>query len=301
MRKELRGRYEHIDFNDSGTSLSGKKLAEFLRGHEKAIVALEVLDDKLFDAVPTLRHVSKYGVGLDTMDLVAMARRGIVLGWTGGVNRRSVAELVLAFAIALLHRVPEGQWHLRQASWAQPVGRELRGRTVGIIGCGHVGKEVAILMRALECRVLAHDIQEFQDFYETYSVEPAGLEALLRRSDVVSLHVPLDESTRNMLSAARLGLLPRNAVLINAARGGLVDEEALKRLLRSGHLGGAAFDVFQTEPPDDPELLALPSFMATPHIGGSSQEAILAMGRAAIQGLTGGQVPGNGWPGPACL
>ena len=112
-----------------------------------------------------------------------------------------------------------------------------------------------------------------------------GLEELLRGSDIVTLHVPLDDSTRNMLNASRLAMMKPGALLINTARGGLVDEEALKRMLMDGRIAGAGFDVFATEPPQDLELLGLPNFLSTPHIGGSSEEAILAMGRAAIEGL----------------
>ena len=140
--------------------------------------------------------------------------------------------------------------------------------------------------------MLAHDILDFPEFYAAHQVEPVGLDELLRRSDIVSLHLPLDDSTRGMLSAERLALLKPGALLINTARGGLVDEAALKRMLEEGRLGGAAFDVFAQEPPDDLELLRLPTFLATPHIGGSSDEAVLAMGRAAIRGLDDNQLPG---------
>ncbi len=116
-------------------------------------------------------------------------------------------------------------------------------------------------------------------------MEPVGLEPLLQAADVVTLHVPLDDTTRDMLNAERLALMKPEAILINAARGGLVDEQALKRMLKEGRLAGAAFDVFATEPPEDSELLDLPNFLATAHIGGSAEEAILAVGRAAIDGL----------------
>jgi D-3-phosphoglycerate dehydrogenase len=163
---------------------------------------------------------------------------------------------------------------------------------VGIVGCGNVGKDLTPILRAFGCPVLAHDILDFPDFYAAHQVEPVGLEELLRRSDVVTLHVPLDDSTRGILSAERLALLRPDALLINTARGGLVDEVVLKAMLSTGRLAGAGFDVFATEPPDDPGLLGLPNFLATPHIGGSSEEAVLAMGRAAIRGLDENRLPG---------
>jgi D-3-phosphoglycerate dehydrogenase len=178
--------------------------------------------------------------------------------------------------------------------WRQHVGFQLSARTVGIVGCGHVGKDLGLLLRAFECRVLAHDILDFPDFYAESGIEPAGLEDLLQQSDVVTLHLPLDETTANILSAERLALMKPDAILINAARGGLVDEDALKGALKDGRLAGAAFDVFATEPPEDIELLNLPNFIVSPHIGGSAEEAILAMGRAAIDGLEKNQIPRRG-------
>lgn len=285
LRAELLARYSHVTFNDTGQSLAGLALIDFLRGHNKIITALEVLDEAVFSSLPELKVVSKYGVGLEMIDLDAMVRRGVRLGWTGGVNKRSVAELTLAFMIALLHRVPQSNAEVRAGQWRQVVGAQLTGHTVGIIGCGHIGKDLAVLLTPFDCRVLAHDILDFPEFYAKHQVLPVGLKELLCESDVVTLHVPLDDSTHNMLNAERLALLKPTAILINTARGKLVDEVALKSMLKEGRLAGAAFDVFAVEPPDDFELLHLPNFLATPHIGGSSEEAILAMGRAAIRGL----------------
>ena len=285
LRAELLERYDRVTFNDRGESLAGDALARFLTGHVKAIVGLERLDEAMFAALPELKVVSKYGVGLDMLDLDAMARRGVALGWTGGVNRRSVAELVVASAISLLHNATVARDEVRAGSWRQILGRQLTGRTVGIVGCGHIGKEVAMLMRAFGCRVLAYDVLEFPSFYARHDVTAMTLDALLEQSDVVTLHLPLDATTRGLFDEARLGRMKPGAILINTARGRIVDEAALKRLLIDGRLGGAAFDVFASEPPDDPQLLALPNFLATPHIGGSTEEAILDMGRAAIAGL----------------
>jgi phosphoglycerate dehydrogenase-like enzyme len=291
LRRELLDRYPDSRFNDAGTSLSGDALVQFLDGCEKAITALERVDETIVGRLPTLKVLSKYGVGTDMIDMDALARHGIAFGWTGGINKRSVSELVIAFAIALLRHVPLGGNEIRAGRWQQLAGRQLSDRTVGIIGCGHVGKDLVVLLRAFGCKVLAHDILDFPDFYAKHGVTPVGLDDLLADSDVVTLHVPLDESTRDMLDADRLATMKPDAILINAARGGLVDERAVKRMLQSGLLGGAAFDVFNQEPPDDLELLGLPNVMVTPHIGGSAVEAILAMGRAAIAGLDDARVP----------
>ncbi len=285
LRAELLARYPQTTFNDDGVQLVGAALVAFLKGHDKAITALEILDDAVFAALPELKVIGKYGVGMDMIDLDAMSKRGVKLGWTGGVNRRSVSELAISFAIGLLRHVPAAQREVLHGTWRQHVGRQLSGKTVGIIGCGHVGKDLVRMLQPFGCAVLAHDIKDYAAFYEEFGVRPVDLETLLKEADVVSIHTPLDASTRNILSAERLALMKSDAVLINLARGGLVDEAALAAMLSEGQLAAAGFDVFATEPPQDDLLLGLPNFLVTPHIGGSSEEAILAMGRAAIAGL----------------
>lgn len=283
LREELLARNEEVRFNDEGRSLRGEELVEFLQGCDKAIVALEPIDDALLARLPDLRLVSKVGVGVDTIDVAALERRGIRLAWRPGTNSRSVSELTLALAISVLRHVPRASAELRDGVWSQPKGTLLSGKTVGLVGYGHAGRDFEALLRPFDCRILVADIREVEEA----GVEHVPLDELLAASDVVSLHVTLDESTRGLLDRRRLELLKPTAVLLNTARGGLVDEQALAELLRAGRLAGAAFDVFALEPPGDSELLGLPTFLGTPHIGGSTEEAILAMGRAAIAGLDG--------------
>jgi phosphoglycerate dehydrogenase-like enzyme len=293
LRAELLESHEHVTFNDAGATLSGNSLIEFLQGHAKAITALEVIDESILSHLPDLELISKVGVGIDMIDLEALKRHGVRLSWTGGTNKRSVAELVIAFAIALLRHVVPTSLDLRGGLWRQPKGRCLSGQTVGIIGCGGVGQEVIKLLQPFACRILTCDVIDRSEFCGSHEVTQVTLEQLLSDSDVVSLHVTLNDSSRHLLNEDRLKLMKASAVLINTARGDLVDEAALKALLKAGKLAGAAFDVFATEPPADDELLNLKSFLATPHIGGSTEEAILAMGRAAIAGLEPADVIGE--------
>lgn len=291
LRTELLERFTHVTFNETGRQLEGDDLVDFLRGHGKAITALERIDDYVLSRLPELKVIGKYGVGLDMIDMAAMRAYGKRLGWAGGVNRRSVSELVIAFAIAMLRHVPAANREVLSGTWRQHVGGQLSGRTVGIIGCGHVGKDLAQLLQPFGCPILVNDIRDYPDFYAANGIKAVGLEELLAQSDIVTLHVPLDESTRGMLDERLLALMKPTTLLLNTARGGLVDETALKRMLQDKRLAAAAFDVFSVEPPLDQELLSLPNFLATPHIGGSSHEAILAMGRAAISGLDENDIP----------
>jgi phosphoglycerate dehydrogenase-like enzyme len=285
LRQELQARYCHITFNDHGKLLSGSELVDFLRGHDRAIIALEQINDSVLSQLPQLKVISKYGVGLDMIDLEAMRKYSKILGWTGGVNRRSVSEMVITFAVTMLRHFSVAQQEVINGVWRQHVGRLLSGKTFGIIGCGYIGKDIVELLQPWGCNILVNDILNFPEFYTRFNVKPVQLETLLRDSDIVSLHIPLNEKTRNIINANRLAMMKKSAILINAARGGLVDEDALKDMLINKKILGAAFDVLSVEPPLDRELVSLPNFLVTPHIGGSAEEAILAMGRAAIHNL----------------
>src|SRR5438067_2717578 len=285
LRQELEARYPDAVFNETRRPLRDEELICFLRGHDKAITGLEVLDARVFTAVPELRIVSKYGVGLDTIDLDAARRRGVSVRWTPGVNRQAVAELTIAFMIALCRRIVPLATGLREGRWDHGGGRQISSATVGMIGCGHVGRTVARLCIAFGATVLAHDILDYTDYYRAHGIRGAALDVLLRDSDIVTVHVPLDASTRNLIDAQAIARMKPSAFLINAARGGIVDEHALTAALVEGRIAGAAADVFASEPPVNLELLRLPNFIGTPHVGGSTEEAVLAMGRAAIAGL----------------
>jgi D-3-phosphoglycerate dehydrogenase len=285
LRQEVLKRYPNAKFNDDGLSLNGDSLVEFLKGHEKAITALEVIDSSILSRLPDLKVIGKYGVGLDMINLQDMKNFNVKLGWTGGVNKRSVSELVISFSVNLLHRVAFANAEVRNGEWYQVKGSQLSGCTFGIVGCGHIGKDLIKLLKPFGCNIVVHDILDFKEFYEENNVTSASLEELVQRSDVVTLHLPLDDSTKNIMNKERLQMLKENAVLINLARGGLIDEVALKQILLEGRIAGVALDVFAVEPPIDTEFALMDNVLITPHIGGSTEEAILAMGMAAIEGL----------------
>ena len=291
LRSKVLEIYPDAKFNDKGLSLSGDSLVEFLSGHEKAITALEVIDDSILSKLPNLKVIGKYGVGLDMIDLHAMKDRGVKLGWTGGVNKRSVSELVISFSIYLLHRVAFANAEVRNGEWYQVKGRQLSDCTFGIVGCGHVGKDLVKLLKPFGCNILAHDIIDFKEFYQENNITSVGLDELLQKSDVVTLHLPKNDSTNNILNKDRLQMLRKDAILINLARGGLLDESALKKILSEKNIAGAALDVFSVEPPIDTDFAHLDNVLITPHIGGSTEEAILAMGLAAIDGLENAKNP----------
>ena len=285
LRYELLKKYPDAKFNDKGLFLIGDDLINFLKGYDKAIVALEKIDQKIISQLPELKVISKYGVGLDMLDLDAMQKYNIKLGWTGGVNKRSVSELVISFAISLLHRTVFANSEVKDGKWYQVKGRQLSECTVGILGCGHIGKDVVKLLQPFNCKIIANDIKNFQDFYEKYKVTPVTLNELLSTSDVLTIHLPMDASTKHILNKTNLNLLKKDCVLINLARGGLIDENQLKQMVLDKKIAGVALDVFEHEPPTDKELFLLENVLVTPHIGGSTEEAIIKMGISAIEGL----------------
>ncbi len=285
LRAELLACAPEVRINAAGLRLEGASLAEFLRGCDAAIVGLEPVDEALLAAAPELRVVSKYGVGLDAFDFEALVRRGVRVGWRPGVNRRAVAEFALGQLITLLRGLHTSHRTVTGGGWGFPPSRQLDESTIGILGFGQVGQELAGLLAPFGARLLAHDRRALPERCAQLGVQQVSLEALLSQSHAVSVHLPLTGRTRGLLDAAALDLLPAGAVLINTARGGIVDEDALAERLADGRLAGAAFDVFEREPPAGSPLLALPDFRASAHIAGSSESARMAMGRAAIAGL----------------
>ena len=285
LRQEVLRLYPDAKFNDKGLTLFGDSLINFLSGYDKAITALEVIDDNILSRLPNLKVIGKFGVGLDMIDLYSMKKHGVKLGWVGGTNKRSVSELVVSFSIALLHRAIYANSEVRNGEWYQVKGRQLSDCTVGIVGCGYVGKDLVKLLKPFNCNILAHDVKDFKKFYKEHNVTPVSLEDLLKKSDIVTLHLPLDDSTARIMNLERLNMLKSDAILINLARGGLIDESALKEMLINGKIAGAALDVFEVEPLVDQDFASMDNVLITPHIGGSTEEAILAMGMAAIDGL----------------
>ena len=295
LRQAVLEKYPDTRFNEEARRMTDDELVVFLSDREAAIMGLENLTADMLDQLPELKIISRMGVGLDNVDPEMLRDRGIRIGWTGGTNRRSVAELMIAFSVCALRHV--GPLYAAMRNGERPrhqMGRHLSGRVVGLHGCGNVGKDVVRLLQAWDCEILAHDLLDFPEFYDEFGVTPVSFEDLVTRSEVVSLHIPLDNTTRGLYSAGVLDLMRDDAVLINTCRGGIIDEYALKQRLMEGRLAAACIDAFAVEPPTDDELLNAPNFLCTPHIGGSAEEARLAMGRAAIDGIEDNFLPEPG-------
>jgi len=234
---------------------------------------------ELLAALAKCRAVGRLGVGLDNIDVAGCEARGIRVIPATGANALSVAEYVIGTAMLLLRGAYQSTADVAAGRWPRNAlsnGRELGGKTLGLVGFGSIGQLSAKLARALGMQVIAFDAMMDADHpaFAAHGVRCVGLDELVAAADVVSLHVPLVASTRGLFGAARIGAMKKGAVLVNTARGGIVDEVALAAALKSGHLGGAAIDVFDTEPlPPSPHFQDCPNLVLTPHIGGVTAEA----------------------------
>ncbi len=237
------------------------------------------LGSRLIANLPRLKVITLHGVGVDQVDVPAAAARGITVTNVPGANAQAVAEHAIGLMLAVLRRIVVADARLRTGAWAEArtVGEELEGKTLGIVGLGNIGRRVAALGQAFGMTVIAHSPRAVAPQLGIVMVD---LAALLSTADVVSLHAPQNAQTEGLLDAGRLALMKPSAILINTARGALVDEVALAAALRAGRLGGAGLDVFRKEPPDPGSpLLGLPNAVLTPHIGSSTTGALRNIAR----------------------
>ncbi len=285
MNKELvhklKTTFQDVVINDQGKRFSRDELISYFSDADAVIVGLEKIDESILLELPRLKIIAKYGVGLDNIDLDACRKHNIEVGWTPGVNKNSVAEMALGFMLMLTRNLYVTSNQLKQGNWNKSGGFSMTNQTIGIIGMGHIGKELASLLTVFDCKILANDIIDI-DTRNFPNVQMVNKELLYKNSDIISVHTPLTPLTKNMIGEQAFSLMKKTAVIINTARGGIVDELALKKALNNKSIAGAALDVYETEPPTDTELLQFDNLICTPHIAGNSYEAVLAMGEAAI-------------------
>ena len=282
---ELGKHFDDIKHNADNTIKTKADMIAFLQGVDGAVVGREVIDEEILRACPTLKILSRYGVGLDNLDLEAMTRQGVALGWSGGTNSNSVAEITLSLMLSLIRNLHIATTLLKQHIWKVNGGSELTGKTIGLFGFGHIAKRVVELLAPFHCRILvANRTQNSEDALK-YGITYASKEEILREADIISIHLPLTQESKNLFSTKEFEAMKPTAFIINTARGGIVDEEALKVALKTGQIAGAGLEAFVVEPPQDWELIDLPNLVCLPHLGGNSKESILAMGYACITHL----------------
>ena len=245
------------------------------------------ITDELLEKLPNLKLIAKLGTGLDMIDIPSVLRRGILLCNTPGANSVAVAEHTFALLLGCLRNVPQCDNAVRTGQWekARTMGGEICGKTVGIIGLGNIGSRVASRMAGFEARLLGTDPCWPEALAAKYGIERRELNELLAESDIVCVHCPLDETTAGFIGKAELALMKPSALLVNMARGGIVDEDALYQALKEGQIGAAALDATVVEPACGSPLASLPNCILTPHAGAATYEAGYNMGMLAAQNV----------------
>lgn len=277
---------------------SSGDMAALVAGADGAIVSTDPFDAEVFAHARDLRVIARVGVGLDSIDMEAATRAGVVVTTTKGANESTAADHTLALILAAVRRIPEQDASTRRGDWLRTgphVAWDLDGATVGLVGFGAIGQRVAQRLLAFGVAVLAADPVAPSGPLSGV-VEHVTLDDLLRRSDIVSLHAPLSANSKRLIGAPELALMARHAILVNTARGGLVDEEALVDALEGGRLRAAALDVFAEEPPQSERLRRLGNVVMTPHVAGVSERSVSEMTRRACRSVADvlrGRVPAD--------
>jgi len=270
---------------DLTQKMTEERLIALLDDVDGAIIGAMPMTARVFEGAPKLKVVSTHGVGFDHVDLEAAARHGVIVANCPGANDQAVADLAIGLMVCLARQVVPANRDLRNGEWKNYQGNELWKKTLGLIGLGRIGRAVARRAGGFDMNVLAYDPFVDARQAEAAGTRPASFDEVISSADYLSLHLVLNDQTRNIIGKKELERMKPSAFLINTARGGLVDEDALYTALEAGKLAGAALDVFSEEPPLEQGLLYLPNVVATPHIGAHSKEAIERVGVLAAQNV----------------
>jgi phosphoglycerate dehydrogenase-like enzyme len=295
LANTLKAKYSKVIFNDSGATLQGQELINFLSSADKAIIGIEEISAEVLQQLPKLKVISKYGVGINNLDIDSMTSKGVKLGFTPGVNKQSVAELALTLTLISLRKIHNNHTEIAKGIWSQEKGAELFGKTVGLLGFGNTGQKFASFLAPFDCKIIFFDEKVFTNEellsiskdinLKLDSIYQAKLAAVLDQADILSIHLPLLPETENIISTKELSLLKPSISIVNTSRGGIVNESALHAFLSSEPDSFAAFDVYAEEPVLENPLFELPNFFGTSHRSSLTHEGINAMGLAAIAGL----------------
>jgi D-3-phosphoglycerate dehydrogenase len=283
LRMALELEVGEVVYNQSGKPLTSGELAGLIGGFDGFIAGLDTIDRAALDCADRLKVIARYGVGVDAVDLQAAREKGIIVTNTPGANSVSVAELAVGLMLSLARNIPAAANATRSGEWPRTQGISLKGKTIGLIGFGSIGKQVARMLRGFDCTLLAYDPIADETTAAVLNVQLVDIDEVASQADFLSLHCPVLPETRGMLNANFINQMKAGSFLVNTARGELVVETDLLAALESGHLRGAALDVFAPQPPDPSNpLLSHYRVIATPHMGAHTDGAMSAMGWMAL-------------------
>lgn len=283
--KRLQEFAREIVYNPYGRPLAEEEVSSLIRGCDGYIAGVDQVGRTAIEAADKLKVISRYGAGVDRVDIAAAAQRGIPVCNTPGANAQAVADLTLGLILCLARRLPLLDRMTRSGAWTRSTGMELYKKTIGILGLGAVGKAVAKRAQGFDMRVLAYDPFLNEAYAKGHGILPARFERVLAEADIVTLHLPLTDETRHVISRHAMERMKQGALLVNTARGGLIDEEAAYEMLKCGRLGGLGLDAYETEPPGDSPLFGLEQVVCTPHTGSHTGEAVASMAAMSVENL----------------
>ena len=273
-----------LELNPFDRTLTEDELIERIKGASALVAGSDKVTKRVLEAgSPTLKIVAKQGVGYNTIDIEAAKELGIAVTITPGANSKSVADLTMGLILNAARNISGMDRAIRNNEWYRYTGCELNNKIIGIVGMGHIGGEVAKRAYAFGMKILAYDIYPRQDFIEKYNVTYVSLEKLFKQSDIITLHAPAIKATENMINRDSLNLMKSTAILVNAARGELINEEDLYEALKNKKIGFAALDVYKNEPLKNSKLTDLENIVFTAHAGAYTKSAIIGAGVIASE------------------
>lgn len=282
--RHLEGLADEVVINPYGRTLTKEEIYPLWQNADGIIAGIEPYSsDVLAKAPATLKVITRYGAGYNSVDVEAAAKKGIRVSNTPGVNAPAVADLTLGLMLAIARRIPQYDARTRAGKWSRYVGVGLRNHTLGIVGLGAIGKEVALRAKGFGMKIIAYDPVFDQNFADSNGIMQASLDQIYESADFITLHVPVMPQTEHMINAETLSRMKPSAILINSARGELIDESALLQALKDKTIAGAALDVFETEPLLESPLFELDNIVVTPHLAGHTSESEYLMGKMSIE------------------
>ena len=271
--------------NDTGGILTEAQLLEYISDCDGVILGVDPLTAAIIEKSPKLKAVAKYGVGVDNIDLEACKEHGIAVSRTVGANADAVADYAFALMLAVARKVILIDASCRKSDWGKTSAIDVNGKTLGLIGLGAIGKGVVARASGFGMRILAYDVFWDEEYAKNAGIERMSVAQICEQADFISLHAPLTEQTRSMIGAKQIKAMKKTAIIINTARGGIIDEAALLAALREGQIYGAGIDAFEEEPPTNTEWFTLPNVVLGSHCAASTAGAIEKMGRMAAKNL----------------
>ena len=271
--------------NTTGGILEKDAMKEMLADCVGVIVGVDPMDAEVLASAPKLRAIAKYGVGVDNIDMDYCKEHGIKVSRTVGANSEAVADYAMALMLAVARKVPEIDRKCRKLNWGKITTRDVSHATLGLFGLGAIGRHVAERAQGFGMKVIAYDPYWPEEFAREHGIERADAETIFKNADFISLHLPLMPDTEGFVGEKELGWMKKDAILINTARGGLVDEKALLKALKEGRIYGAGLDAFAHEPPEDDDWFELDNVVLGSHCAASTRGATQNMGRMATENL----------------